>query len=100
MRFSRGKSASQSNANGFEISLASGINPNFGVRVKGDERTRIVAQTSQSAVSQGFQPASRPHCRASLIFGSAADLEIGDTADLEVCGTTAAAHRFGRGGQI
>jgi hypothetical protein len=47
--------------------------------------TTAVAQTSQSAVSQGFQ-ACEPHdC------SSPADLEIGDTAGLETCATNGCA---------
>ena len=47
----------------------------------------MVPQTSQSAVSQGFQPANHPRCPRSRAFPRPADLEIGDTADWEVCGT-------------
>jgi type II secretory pathway pseudopilin PulG len=42
-----------------------------------------VPQTFQSAVSQVFQPASRP------TFAPAADWKVGDTADKNVCGTSA-----------
>ena len=47
----------------------------------------MVPQTSQSAVSQGFQPANRPHGQRARALPRPADLEIGDTADWEVCGT-------------
>ena len=46
-----------------------------------------VAQTSKSAVSQGFQPAPRPTFPADGIRRAARRLEVGDTAGLETCGT-------------
>ena len=52
-----------------------------------------VAQTSKSAVSQGFQPAGRPSFSTSAGLATLRRLEIGDTADWEVCATISAACR-------
>ena len=53
----------------------------------GKAADKVVAQVSKPAVSQGFQPADAANANAPSGCGRAADLEIGDTADWEVCAT-------------
>ena len=45
------------------------------------------ARTSPCAVLRGFQPAERRRFQRVRMLARPADLEIGDTADWEVCGT-------------
>jgi hypothetical protein len=58
--------------------------------MKRSQETNKVAQVSQPAVSQCFQPANRPNLRAPGIF-NACRLGIGDTAGWETCATSFAA---------